>query len=103
MQERISNDLRNSNHKMFMKLLDTDNRKEENPEVVYFKNRKKHFNSYYSSKRELERVKMENFTMVTRMMNSSSEVPTLSECKQEFKKVKRFEKKCRKLPSIFMH
>jgi hypothetical protein len=41
--------------------------------------------------------------MVTRMMNSSSEVPTLVECKQDFKKVKKVEKKCRKLPAIFMH
>ncbi len=41
--------------------------------------------------------------MVTRMMNSSSEVPTLGECKVEHKKTKRHEKRCRKLPSIFQH
>jgi hypothetical protein len=41
-----------------MKLMDTDQRKEDNPEIDYFKNKKNHFNSYYSSKKEIERVRV---------------------------------------------
>jgi hypothetical protein len=41
--------------------------------------------------------------MVARMLNSSSEVPTLKECKKLHKKNKKFSNNCRKLPSIMQH
>jgi hypothetical protein len=81
-------------------LIETDRRPDENPEID---TPQKHFNSYFNSRRESNRIRADNFGMISRMINQASVIPTLQEMKRDFKQNKRYAKMVRKLPSILKH
>jgi hypothetical protein len=80
--------------------METDTRAEENPEQ---KREIKHFNSHFSNKKQVERIRNDNYGIINRMINQTSMVPSLSSMKKEFKQNKRYGKLVRKLPTILKH
>jgi hypothetical protein len=99
-QGRLKGDVDRQNHKLLGKLTETDRRHDEHPES---KGQKKHFNSYFNSRRESQRIRGENTGIISRMVQRQSAVPSLGELKKDFKQSKRYGKMVRKLPSILKH
>lgn len=73
-QERAQNHIKTENQRLFHKLIETEHRDEENPERSL---PKKHWNSFFSSKKKKELIQSENYTMIVRMINQEPLVPPL--------------------------
>lgn len=94
------NQVAQENHRLFVRLMETDGRTEENPEP---QSQKRHHNSHFSARKQAERIRNDNCGIITRMLNQTAVVPSLSSMKRDFKQSRRYCKLVRKLPAILKH
>lgn len=99
-KERLTNQVAQENHRLFLKLMETGARPEESPEHPQ---RRRHHNSHFSSRQQAERIRNDNCGIITRMLNQTAVVPSVASMKRDFKQSRRYEKLVRKLPAILKH
>lgn len=98
-KERLTNQVAQENHRLFLKLMETGIRPEDNPEL----SKRRHHNSHFSGRRQAERIRNDNCGIITRMLNQTAVVPSVVSMKRDFKRSRRYEKLVRKLPAILKH
>lgn len=99
-KERLTNQVAQENHRLFLKLMETGARPEDNPELPP---KRRHHNSHFSGKQQAERIRNDNCGIITRMLNQTAVVPSVVKMKRDFKQSRRYEKLVRKLPAILKH
>jgi hypothetical protein len=90
---------------MFRKLIEADRREEgkEFDAEAAGAGAHPHHNHYYNQRNWEDRVRQENSGMINRLVNRTSDVPTLVQMKRDFSQSKRYGKMVRKLPAILKH
>jgi hypothetical protein len=87
------------NHRLFVRLMETGDRPEESPEQP----QRRHHNSYFRGRQQVERIRNDNCGIINRMLNQTAVVPSLSSMKRDFKQSRRYCNLVRKLPAILKH